>query len=129
MSVHGEQTKSVLIRALQEIFSRGLNDPRVRGLVSVTRVNLSADYADATVWVSVMPAEHGTLTLHGLRHAATHIRTEVGRRARLRRTPRLAFKLDESIKKEAAVLHAIDEARRRDALPTDPERLSEDPLP
>jgi ribosome-binding factor A len=114
MSQHTEQIESVLHRAVQEIFSRGLNDPRVRGLLSVTDVAVSSDLADATIKVSVMPAEHAELSLHGIRHAAPHIRTLVGRAVRLRRMPRLSFKLDDSLKKEAQVIAAINDARRRD---------------
>jgi ribosome-binding factor A len=114
MTQHADQISSVLCRAVQNVISRGLNDPRVRGLISVTRVELSQDMGDATIFVSVMPDEHASLTLHGLRHAAKHIRTEVGRTVRLRRMPRFAFKLDGSLKKEAAVIAAINEARRED---------------
>ncbi|MDY7107423.1 MAG: 30S ribosome-binding factor RbfA [Planctomycetota bacterium] len=119
MSLHTEQVASVLHRAVQQVITRGLNDPRVQGLISVTGVQVSQDLADATVSVSVMPAERAELTLHGLRHAARHIRTEVGRSVRMRRVPRLSFKLDESLKKEARVIAAInkaveaDERRRR----------------
>ena len=105
---------SVLRRAIQQVLSRGLNDPRVQGLVSVTRVQVSDDLSDATVSVSVMPAERAELTMHGLRHAARHIRTEVGRSVKMRRVPRFSFRLDESLKKEAQIIAAIDEAVRAD---------------
>jgi ribosome-binding factor A len=100
----------VLRRAVQQVISRGLNDPRVQGLISVTQVQVSDDLADATVLVSVMPAERAELTVHGLRHAARHIRTEVGRSVRMRRVPRLSFRLDESLKKESRIIAAINEA-------------------
>jgi ribosome-binding factor A len=114
MSLHTDQVASVLRRAVQQVITRGLNDPRVRGLISVTKVHVSGDLADATVSVSVMPAEQAELTLHGLRHAARHIRTEVGRSVQMRRVPRLSFKLDESLKNEARVIAAINEAVRAD---------------
>ena len=110
MSVHKEQVASVLSRALQGVLSRGLNDPRVRGMLSVTRVNVSDDLQNATVMISVLPSEHSELTIHGLRHAAQHIRTEVGKQIRIRRMPRLSFKLDESLKKEAEVLAGCHDA-------------------
>ena len=114
MSLHTDQVASVLRRAIQQVLSRGLNDPRVQGLISVTQVQVSDDLADATVSVSVLPAERGELTLHGLRHAARHIRTEVGKAVRMRRLPRFSFKLDESLKKEAQIIAAINEAIRSD---------------
>ena len=114
MSIHCQQVASVLRRAVQEVLSRGLNDPRVRGLISVTNVRVSEDLADATVSVSIMPAADAELTVRGLRHAARHIRTQVGRRVKLRRTPHLTFKLDETLKREAKVIAAVNEAVRDD---------------
>ena len=114
MSVHTDKIASVLRRAVQQIITRGLNDPRLRGMISVTEIRVSADLASATVLVSVMPSEHAELTLHGLRHAARHIRSEVGKIVSIRRMPQLSFKLDESLRRQMQVLTAIDEARRSD---------------
>ena len=99
---------------MQDILSRGLNDPRVRGLVSVTKVDVSPDYAEAIVWCSVLPEEHGALSIKGIEHAAAWIRRTAASRVSLRRMPRLSFRLDNSLKKQAEVLSAINEGRRRD---------------
>ena len=115
MTVQNDQVASVLTRAIQAVLSKGLNDPRVRGMLSVTDVRVSPDMGDATVMISVLPEEHADLTMHGLRHASKHIRTAVGRQVRLRRMPRLSFKLDRSIKRESAVLAAITTAQENDA--------------
>jgi ribosome-binding factor A len=114
MSVHLEQVSSVLTRAVQDVLLRGLNDPRVRGMISVVRVEVADDLANATVFVSIMPHEHETLTLHGLRHAARHVRRQVAERVRMRRVPQLAFKLDRSVKTQSQVLAAINDAVRED---------------
>jgi len=110
MSVHRERVASLLRRTIQEILERGLADPRIRGLISVAGVRVSEDLADATVMVSVMPASEASLTLHGLRSAAPHIRMAVAKRADMRRTPRLHFRLDTAVRREADVLAAIREA-------------------
>lgn len=110
MTQRTDQIGSVLRRALQAQISRGLADPRVRGLISITGVSVSPDLADATVRVSVVPAEHEQLTLHGLRHAASHLRARVKPELRLRRVPRLHFQLDPSIKRQAELDAAIRDA-------------------
>lgn len=92
-----------LRRAVQMILSRGLNDPRIRGLVSVTELDLAPDQSHARVCVSVLPAEHGPLTLTGLRHAAPRIAAEAGRSVRARRLPSLSFELDDRLKRAAAL--------------------------
>ena len=109
-----ERNDEVLRRAVQERLTRGIADPRVKGMVSVTRVSMSPDRADARIWVSVLPDQHAELSVRGLQSAASKLRKELGEKLRMRRLPRLHFLLDESIKREARVLRAIDEARTRD---------------
>lgn len=112
MSQHTDQLASVIRRQVQDILSRGLNDPRVRGLISITDVQVSDDLAEARISVSVLPEEHSKLTLRGLESAASHIRSRVGRTASIRRLPRLIFRLDKTLKNQARVLDAIQRASR-----------------
>jgi ribosome-binding factor A len=107
MSHRQDQLASEIQRSVQTILGRGLSDPRVRGLISVTKVQLSDDLGQARVYVSVLPAEHGTLTIHGLSHAAPRIRRDIGRGARMKRLPMLSFHLDESIKRQAEIEAAL----------------------
>ena len=53
-------------------------------------------------------------TIQGLRHAARHIQSLVGKELRSRAIPHLSFSLDESLKKQAGVLSAIREAVEED---------------
>jgi len=110
MTQRTEQVASVVRHAVQRVLSRGLNDPRVRGLVSVTRVDVTPDLAEARVHVSILPAEHTELTMHGLRSAAGHIQGEIAGEVSARRMPRLVFKLDETLKKQAEIDAAIGRA-------------------
>lgn len=107
MSLRIDQVESVLRRAVQTVIGRGLHDPRIKGLISVTAVKVSPDMAQAVISISVHPAGGGELAMHGIRHAAGHIRTLVGREVRMRRVPRLEFRLDDSLKRQADVLAAI----------------------
>lgn len=107
MSQHQSQVVSVIQRAVQTVIIRGLNDPRVRGMISVTKVEITPDYREAMVYVSVLPAKHADLTMHGLRAAAKHIRHQVGQLVRLRRMPILSIRLDHSFRKQTDVLAAI----------------------
>lgn len=114
MTRHREQIDAVVQRALQKIIGRGINDPRVRGLVSVTKVSVSPDGAEARVWCSVLPADKAGPTIHGLQSASGWIGRQLGDEVRTRRTPKLRFLLDESLKKQAHVINEIDEAVRRE---------------
>lgn len=111
MTQRTDQVASEIQRAVSQELARGLNDARIRGLVSVTRVTVSQDMADATVGISVLPAEHAELTLHGLRSATPHLQRAVARAVQMRRVPRLAFQLDRSLKRLAEIDGALAAAR------------------
>lgn len=97
-------------RAVQDILSRGLNDPRIRGMLTVTRVNIDDDLTLAVIYVSVFPHTHEALALKGLTSAATFIRREAGEHVRARMLPKFMFKLENAIKVEAGVLDALRKA-------------------
>lgn len=86
---------------------RGLSDPRVRGLVSVTKVSVDPDLAEARIFVSVLPAERAKLTLEGLQSAAIRVQRRMREDLPLRRVPHLRFVLDESLKKAASMERAL----------------------
>lgn len=114
MSHHRAQVESVLRRSVQEVLSRGLSDPRIRGVITVTRIEVSPDGRQGTVWCSVMPQEHASLTIRGLANASGRIHNELKKKLKMRRVPRLIYRIDKSLKREAEVLSAINDARRRD---------------
>lgn len=105
-----EQLESALRRAIGQILLTGMSDPRIRGMISVTAVKVSPDRREAVVSISVLPAEHQQLTVTALDHAARHIQAEVSKRIEIRQMPHLHFKVDETLKKQAAVLGAISQA-------------------
>jgi len=102
------QVAGEIRRALQSEIAKGLNDPRVQGMVSVTEVVLSPDLSEARVRVSVLPEDRASLTLSGLRAAAGYLRRRIMDETRIGRVPRIGFELDESLKRQAA----LDEALR-----------------
>ncbi|MHC4080906.1 MAG: 30S ribosome-binding factor RbfA [Planctomycetota bacterium] len=114
-----DQVASIIQRAVQTVLGRGLSDPRIRGLVSVTKVQVDQALSQAAVYVSVLPAEHAVLALQGLQHAAPRIQNQIAKSVQLRRMPRLSFHLDESIKKQAEFDAALAEARGDGNGPTD----------
>ncbi len=111
MSRRTDQVNSTLQRAVQDVLARGLHDPRISGLTTVTDVTVSPDLRSAIVLVSVLPEKKEALTLHGLQDAAGHIRRQVARAVHMRRIPELKFQVDLATKEQAAVLSAIAKAR------------------
>lgn len=86
----------------------GLKDPRVHGLVSVSRVDTSRDLSSCRIYISALerPAE----VMAGLKSASGFLRRELGHALSLRHTPELVFVLDESIKEGARILSLMESA-------------------
>jgi len=75
---------------------RKVKDPRI-GFVTVTGVDLTDDLKIARVYISCLKEEERELTLDILNSAKSFIRSEVGKRVRLRALPSLEFRIDESL--------------------------------
>ncbi len=89
----GEQMK----KELGDIISRKIKDPRI-GFVTITDVEVTGDLQQAKVYISVLgDEEQRENTLKGLAKAKGFIRTEIGQRIRLRKTPEILFEWDESV--------------------------------
>lgn len=77
---------------------RELKDPRVQGMLTVVRVDVSNDLSYAKVYVSAMEGiETAKIAVKGLKAASGYIRREVGQHLRLRKTPEFNFVADDSI--------------------------------
>ncbi|HEY9889030.1 MAG TPA: 30S ribosome-binding factor RbfA, partial [Candidatus Obscuribacterales bacterium] len=87
----------------------GIKDDRVgAGMVSVTDVDVSGDLQHAKIFVSVYGTEAArTETMAGLKAATGYVRSELGQRLRLRRTPEILFREDLSVERGTRVLSLI----------------------
>jgi ribosome-binding factor A len=94
---------SLIQRIVQMEILRGIADPRMRGLVTVLGVDMAADLEEASVRVSVLPAEFGSLNIQALNHAASHLRRTVLKESRIRHAPKLRFVLKRAAEVEAAM--------------------------
>lgn len=93
-------------RALSELI-RTVKDPRVTGLISVTRVDTTNDLKYAKVYISVLDKSNADQVIKGLKSAAGYLRHELGRAVDLRSTPELTFVRDDSIDHGAHILSIL----------------------
>ncbi|MCH2142446.1 MAG: 30S ribosome-binding factor RbfA [Phycisphaerales bacterium] len=114
MSRQQEQVEVVIRKAVQAIIARGLADPRITGMITVTKVQVSPDRRAARVFCSVLPEDRTSPSMHGLKAASGWIGRQLGEQVSMRRVPTLEFVLDESLKKQARVLGAIQDAAERE---------------
>ncbi|MCM3128759.1 MULTISPECIES: 30S ribosome-binding factor RbfA [unclassified Paenibacillus] len=88
-----EQVKKELSLLIQS----ELKDPRI-GFVTITGVEVTNDLSQAKVYLSVLgDEEQKNNSLKALDKASGFLRSELGKRVRLRHVPELIFKIDESI--------------------------------
>lgn len=100
-----------------------VKDPRV-GMVTLTSVEITADYAYTTVHFTVLPSDDETVarSLEGLRRSAGFMRSQLGRRVRIHTTPSIRFVHDRSVERGIGLSRLIDEAnstRAADDAPDD----------
>ena len=85
-----------------------LKDPRIQGLVSVTRADVAADLKTAKIYVSILAeADVSKDIMRGLRSAAGFVRRELGSRVEIRALPELTFILDDSIVKGSQTIDLL----------------------
>lgn len=103
------QRLNVLFRQeLADLIHSELRDPRLADIVSITRVEISADLQNASVYASILGDEAAkTSTMKALKAAAPFLRHHLIARIAIRRIPTLHFILDEAIEEAARVLELL----------------------
>ncbi|WP_300636616.1 30S ribosome-binding factor RbfA [uncultured Oscillibacter sp.] len=94
---------------------RNLKDPRVSGMVSITRVDTTNDLRYARVYVSALDKAREKDVLKGLKSASGFLRRELGHALQLRYTPELQFIGDGSIEHGAHILELLRQEEEKDA--------------
>jgi ribosome-binding factor A len=97
-------------REVSQLLLSGIKDDRVQvGMVSVTDVEVSGDLQHAKIFVSVYGTDEAKVaTMAGLKSATGFVRSELGHRVRLRRTPEVVFVEDRSIERGTQVLSLLN---------------------
>ena len=95
---------------------RELKDPRVsQGMVSITRVDTTADLRYAKIYVSALDKGQEKEILKGLKSASGYLRRELGHTLQLRYTPELQFVGDDSIQHGAHILELLRQEEAKEA--------------
>ena len=95
-NIRANRVAEQIKKDLGEILTKKIKDPRV-GFVTITDVEVTGDLQQAKVFISVLGNEDEKQeTLLGLSKANGFIRSEIGKRIRLRITPEITFEFDEA---------------------------------
>ena len=109
MSRRSDRVNGLLRQEISVLLTREIKDPRLSGVISITRVQTSSDLRNARVYVSVMGDDDAKRTaLAGIQSAATFMRRSLRDRLKMRYVPFLKFSLDETMEDADAVLRLMD---------------------
>lgn len=113
-------------REVSQLLFSGIKDDRVgMGMVSVTHVDVAGDLQHAKVFVSIYGSDEAkSAAMEGLKSATGFVRSELGNRMRLRRTPEILFVEDASIEqgnKVLSLINRLSEERKPDTDDLDPD--------
>lgn len=104
-----ERVAEQVRRDLADLIRTELKDPRV-GMISLTDVELTPDYAHAKVFYTTLDSEHLAAVQQGLDRAAGFLRRELGRRIHIHTLPQLHFIHDTSVERGTSLSQLIDQA-------------------
>jgi ribosome-binding factor A len=109
------QVAEALKREASDIIANHLKDPRL-GFITVTGADMADDLRYAKIFISILGDDQARKkTLEGLESAKGFVRRELGHRLRLKFTPEIDFRIDESVATGDRIdrlLHQIAEEKK-----------------
>ena len=117
MSRRVDRINGLLREEISRLLSREIKDPRLSGLLTITKVRTSSDLRNAKVYLSVLGNdEANTTALQGIQSAATFLRKQLRERLRLKYVPFLTFEIDDSMETSDHIFRLMDQARQESDL-------------
>ena len=121
-----ERVASMVKREVSLMLLNGIKDDRVgAGMVSVTDVIVSGDLQHTKIFVSIYGTDEAKAeTMEGLKSATSYVRSQLGQRLQLRRTPEVIFLEDHSLErgdKMLILLNQLSADRKPDLLDAEAE--------
>ena len=109
-----EKVARVVKEAVSDAITHHLNDPRIEGFVSVTRVDMAPDMRNADVFLSIFGKNEASQnkTFAAIEHARSRIQSLLASEVRSKFCPVLHFHRDEKLKKTLEIMKLIDEAAK-----------------
>ena len=110
-----ERIAEEIKKVISQIISNDLKDPRIDGLISVTKVDVTKDLRHATIFISF----YGDKTkkdsnFEVIKNAKGYIRRELASRIRMKYIPEISFKMDESIEYAIRINKLLEEVKVQD---------------
>lgn len=102
-----------LKREISQVINFELENSKVTGMVSVTKVKVTPDLRYARVYVSIFNSKNKERTLEGLKESAGFIRSRVANTVNLRITPEIVFVYDDSEEQGARIDAILERIKKK----------------
>lgn len=96
-------------KVVSKLIDQDLKDPRLTGLISVTKVEVTKDLKYCKIYVSMLGSKDQAAAMEALKSSAGYVRREVGSNVRMFATPEIKFELDDSMEYGAHIQNIINE--------------------
>jgi ribosome-binding factor A len=109
-----DKIQELIKQEVSNMILRELKDPRI-GFATVTQVEVSGDLRHAKIFVSIMGNDQQKdQTWEGLKSSLGHIRSELGKRIRLRFTPEITLHLDASLDYSVKIQELLEKVKKEE---------------
>lgn len=116
MTRRAERVSNLIRQEISDLLKEHVNDPRLKSLISVTKVSTSPDLRNSRIYISVLGDEtEAQEALKGFKSATGYFRHELSHRLTTRVMPELTFELDNSIERGVKLLNLIEQVVADDA--------------
>lgn len=92
-----ERIEEEIKKIVSRVIGQELKDPRLTGLISVTKVSVTKDLKYCKVFVSMLGTSDVNEAMAALKSSSGLVRREIGNGVRMHSTPEVKFELDDSM--------------------------------
>lgn len=103
---------SEIEKTINQILAYEIKNPRITGIITVTKCETTMDLDICKVYVSIFSSDDNQAIFDEIKHSAGFIRQEVCKRMQLRKVPYLEFILDNSQEYNDRIEKAIDQINK-----------------
>lgn len=103
---------SEIMKAISEIITYQLSNPKITGIISVTKVDTTSDLERAKVYLSIFTPDDKKDVFNEIMHSAGFIRKELAHKIELRKIPYLQFVLDTALEEQEKIDEVIARANK-----------------
>ncbi|MGB2706480.1 MAG: 30S ribosome-binding factor RbfA [Candidatus Omnitrophota bacterium] len=113
MARRAERVAEAIRRLAGEIVHSQLRDPRIKGFVTITKVEITPDLRFAKIYyTTICDDKKKELIARGLKSAKNYIRKRIGDELKLRYVPDISLRVDENIEYSKRIDSILDKLNK-----------------